>query len=330
MKKIKWGIIGLGKIARKFAKDLHETPNALLYAVASRSEDKAQDFAKQFCAEKAYGSYEEMVQDQEIDIIYIATPHSHHYENVMLCINAGHNVLCEKAFAINQQQVQRMVEAAKEKDVFLMEGMWSRFNPVILDAKKDVEVGAIGNLQAIKADFCFHFPYDLNSRLCDKKLGGGALLDIGIYPVFLSYFMLGVPVRMNVEAEYYPNGTDKNLIMLFDYSDGREAILNCSLQYYSPCDGYFFGDEGCIRLDGRWHEATSYTRFNKSMDNPITKGYGSKPLSFKFEIEEVHESLRNDLKQSSKWTWENSIELMKVLDDVRNEIGLSYGDLEKC
>jgi len=330
MEKIKWGIIGLGGIAAKFAKDIHESEGCEVYAVASRSIEKAETFGSKFGATNTYGSYEAMLNDHDIDIIYIATPHSHHYENTMICLNAGFNVLCEKAFAINKLQVQKMVAKAKEKNVFLMEGMWSVFNPTILAAKEEVKTGLIGNPLAVKADFCFHYPYDLTSRLIDKKRAGGALLDIGIYPIFLSYFMFGKPVRMNVEAEYFPNGADKNLVMLFDYENGEEAILNASLQYFSPCDGFIYGDKGCIRLHGRWHEATAFTRFAKSMDNPVTRGFGNRPLSFKYEIDEVNECLRKGAKQSEKWTWKNSLELMEILDMVRSEIGLDYGELESC
>ncbi len=320
--------MGLGKIAHKFAKDLKETESATLLGVASRSESKAKEFASQYQSKWAYGSYEDLLDNKEIDIIYVATPHSHHYENVMMCFDAGKNVLCEKAFAVNAKQVRAMVDKARQEGLFLMEGMWSRFNPALQDAKNDIESGLIGTLQAVKADFCFHQPYDLTSRLCNKKLAGGALLDIGIYPIFLSYYMLGKPVRMNVEAEYYPNGTDKNLVMLFDYENGREAILNCSLQYFSPCDGFLYGENGCIRIHGRWHEANTYTRFVKSMDFPVTKGYGHKPLSFKFEIEEVNSCLLNGQLESKKWTLQNSIELMEILDEVRSEIKLDYGGLE--
>lgn len=328
MEKIKWGIIGLGSIAGKFAKDLWESNDCEIYAVASRNLEKADAFAAKFGAKKAFGSYKEMLNETSIDIIYIATPHSHHYENTMMCLEAGFNVLCEKAFAINQLQVQKMVAKAKEKNVFLMEGMWSRFNPTILAAKKDIEDGMIGNPLAVKADFCFHYPFDESSRLIDKKRAGGALLDIGIYPIFLSYLIFGKPVRMNVEAEYFPNGADKNLVILFDYENGEEAILNASLQYFSPCDGFIYGDKGCIRLHGRWHEATSYTRFVKSMDDAVTKDFGNRPLSFKYEIDEVNACIRRGLKQSEKWSWKNSLELMAILDSVRKQIGLDYNELE--
>ncbi|GLR15570.1 Gfo/Idh/MocA family protein [Portibacter lacus] len=329
MKKIKWGIIGLGGIARKFAKDLNETEGCEIRAVASRSQVKADEFAATFNAQKAFGSYEDLMQDKEIDIIYIATPHSHHYENTMMCLEAGFNVLCEKAFAINREQAVIMIEKAREKNLFLMEGLWSRFNPAILGAFNDVKNGLIGNLCGVKADFCFHFPYDADKRLCNKNLGGGSLLDIGIYPIFLSYLFLGKPIRMNAEAEYFPNGTDKNLVMLFDYENGEEAILNSSLQYFSPCDAYIYGDEGCIRIHGRWHEANAYTRFKKNMDEPITKGFGTRPFSFKYEIDEVVACLKEGRKESAKWSLQNSLDLMEVLDSVRKDIHLNYGAIEE-
>jgi predicted dehydrogenase len=244
-------------------------------------------------------------------------------------MEAGFNVLCEKAFALNTAQVKAMIAKAKEKDVFLMEALWSRFNPAINAAKAEVNNGAIGNLKAIKADFCFRFDYDTSSRLVNKNLAGGALLDIGIYPIFLSYFFFGKPVRMYVDSEYYPNGADKNLVMLFDYENGEEAILNASLQYYSPSDGFLHGDEGSIQLHGRWHEAQAYTKFRKSFEDPDREEFGERSLTFGYEIDEVHECLGNGLKQSEKWTWQNSIEIMEIMDEIRGMIKLNYGEIEE-
>lgn len=329
MSKIKWGIIGLGSIAKKFAKDLKAHDDAIILSVASRSADKAQAFAEEFGAENYHSSYEELLRSKDIDIVYIATPHSHHYENTMMCLEAGHNVLCEKAFAMNKAQVVAMIEKAKDKNLFLMEALWSRFNPTILAAKEEVDKGGIGELRAVKADFCFNYPYDLNSRLVNKNLAGGALLDIGIYPIFLSYLFFGKPVRMHVDSEFFPNGADKNLVMLFDYENGEEAILNASLQYYSPCEGFLYGSEGCIHLHGRWHESMAYTKFRKSEDDAEFHEFDERVLTFGYEIDEVHECLRSGKKESDKWSLNNSIELMEILDEIRAMIGLDYGDLEK-
>ncbi len=328
MDQIRWGIIGLGSIARKFAKDLVDNSGAELVAVASRNLDKAKSFADDFAVENAFASYKELMSFNGLDIIYIATPHSHHYDLTMACLEHGRNVLCEKAFALNTAQVRKMIDKAKEKNVFLMEGLWSRFNPAILAARQDVEEGKIGKLLAVKADFCFQYDYNLESRLVNKDLAGGALLDIGIYPIFLSYLFFGKPVRMHVDSEFYPNGADKNLVMLFDYAGGEEAILNASLQYFSPCDGFLYGEKGCIRLHGRWHEATAYTRFKKSMDDPETYEFGERALSFGYEIDHVNDCLHKNLLESPSWTWENSIEIMEIMDEIRQMISLDYGEIE--
>ena len=155
------------------------------------------------------------------------------------------------------------------------------------------------------------------------------MLDIGIYPIFLSYLFLGKPVRMHVDSEFFPNGADKNLVMLFDYENGEEAILNASLQYYSPAEGFLYGSEGCIHIHGRFLESMAYTKFTKSEDDPEFNEFDERALTFGYEIDEVHECLRAGLKESTKWTLNNSIELMEILDEVRATIKLDYGEIEK-
>lgn len=329
MKEIKWGILGLGNIADQFASDLGMVEGSMLYAVASRSAEKAEAFKQKHGAVHAFGSYEEMMEDKAIDIIYIATPHSHHYQNTLMCLDAGFHVLCEKAFAVNANQVRAMISKAREKQLFLMEALWSRFNPTLRAVKEDVESGLIGRPLAVKADFCFYFDYNTSHRLVAKELAGGSLLDIGIYPIFFSYLFFGKPYRMYVDSEYFPNGVDKNLVMLFDYEGGEEAVLGSSLQYYSPGDAFIYGDKGSIRVDGRWHESDSYTRYEKSYENPTKRSFDIHGKGYTYEIEECMVCIRGGRLESSLWSWENSIELMEIMDDIRREINLNYGDIEK-
>jgi len=195
-RKIKWGIIGLGKIARKFADDLQLVANNELVAVASRSVERSQSFADHYQVKNYYGSYDEILQDDEVEVIYIATPHTGHYENTLKCLEYGKAVLCEKAFAMNLAQVEEMVAKAKEKQLFLMEALWTRFSPSMLKTIELVESGAIGNIRSIQADFGFNTPFNPDSRLFNKQLGGGSLLDVGIYPVFLASTLLGVPTSI--------------------------------------------------------------------------------------------------------------------------------------
>lgn len=328
MGNLRWGIIGLGNIAGQFANDLNLVKGSELYAVASRSIDKAEAFKETHYAKVAYGSYEELLADSEVDIIYIATPHSHHYQNTLMCLEAGKHVLCEKAFAVNTAQVKAMINKAKEKNLFLMEAMWSRFNPTIQAVKEDIDNGLIGKPLAVKADFCFYFDYNTSHRLIAKELAGGSLLDIGIYPIFLSYLMFGKPVRMYVDSEYFPNGVDKNVVMLFDYENGEEAILNSSLQYFSPGDAFIYGDKGSIRINGRWHESDGFTRYEKSYDNPLTTKFNIIGKGYSYEIMECERCVMEGKIQSDLWTWQNSIDIMEIMDEIRGMMGMDYGEIE--
>ena len=202
MKTYNWAILGCGRIAQKFAADLQLLPNVNLYAAASRNIEKAQDFVSTFSFDKAYGSYKEMVADEDVDIVYIATPHSFHLEHSLLCLNSKKAVLCEKAFAINQKEVLQMIAASKENNSFLMEAFWTRFNPDFLKVLEMIKSKELGELQHVKCDFKFFAAFDKQHRLFNKNLGGGSLLDIGIYPVFTALMTLGVPNEISIDVEF--------------------------------------------------------------------------------------------------------------------------------
>lgn len=215
-KTIHWGIIGLGKIARKFAEDLKLVPNCKLVAVASRDLTKAQSFAQDFGATYAYGDYEEITRNPIIDVIYIATPHHLHYENTVCCLENKKAVLCEKPFAMNLRQVQEMVALARKEEVFLMEALWTKFLPSFQKVNEIIKNGHIGEINMVQADFSFKANYNPESRLFDKALGGGSLLDIGIYPLFLATTLLGKPENIKAMATFDKTGADVNCGMVLD------------------------------------------------------------------------------------------------------------------
>lgn len=318
---LKWGILGPGKIAKNFAADLLLLKDKhVIQAVGSRSIERAKEFSAQFGVPSAYGSYESLLSDKEIDIIYIATPHHNHEEWAIKALNAGKHVLCEKPMGVNTLQTKRMIECAKENNRFLMEALWSRFNPTIKHAFELVNSGRIGEVKYIQADFAFSATFDPNSRLFNPELAGGATLDIGIYPIFLSYLFLGLPKEIKTSHKFAETGVDLQVSSIFSYPDS-EASLYWGLNSVSPMDALISGSKGSITIHGRWHEAdalTLKTETTEQIKKPrLGKGYSH-------EIMACYEAIQNGQNESSQWSWQNSIELSILLYSIRNQIGLSY------
>lgn len=318
-----WGIIAPGKIAHQFAQDLAKLDGARLSAVASRSQQRADAFAQQYGATFAYGSYEALMDCPELDAVYIASPHSHHYEHTLLCLNAGLPVLCEKAFAVNSQQAQAMVSLAREKQVFLMEALWTRFLPTTLKALELIQADAIGRVQSIKADFGFKANFDPEGRLFNPKLAGGALLDIGIYPVFLAYLMLGKPATIKALARMSSTGVDEETGMVFQYPDGRMAHLHATLKAHTKTEAFVYGDKGTLHFHTRWHEPTSISLIGED-GRPQNFQFDWPTNGYSYEAQEVMRCLDQGLTESPVWPLRCTLEMMEILDAVRKEIGLAY------
>jgi len=320
-----WGIIGLGKIANKFVKDLQLVEGANLYAVASRSLDRAKSFSKQHQADKYYGSYKELAEDPNIDVIYIATPHVFHYENTLMCLKAGKAVLCEKAFGMNKQEVETMILKSREKGVFLMEALWTRFIPATNKVLELLNSGLIGNLQSVRADFGFKAEYDPQKRVFNKQLGGGSLLDIGIYPIFLSLLTLGVPEKIQAMAIMSPTGADNTCMMLFDYSNEQTAVLDASLMVSTPVEGWLYGDKGSLKMHHRFHHTKEISHY-KGQELIGTYQVDFIGNGYYHEIVEVMDCLKAGEIESKKMPLSFSLDLITVLDGVRESIGLSYDE----
>ncbi|MCO6477938.1 MAG: Gfo/Idh/MocA family oxidoreductase [Phaeodactylibacter sp.] len=318
-----WGIIGPGRIAHKFAQDLDKLPNARLHAVASRSEERARAFALQYGAPHAYGSYEEITSCPGLDVVYIATPHPGHRDNALLCLQAGIPVLCEKPFAMNSGQVQEMVNAARATGVFLMEAIWTRFTPSTVKALELIGHGMIGDVLSVKADFGFRPPFDPKSRLFDMALGGGSLLDIGIYPVFLALLVLGKPAEIHASAHLGATGVDEEIGMLFKYENGQMAHLHSTIRSFTKTEAFIYGERGAIHLHTRWHEPTALSLILEDR-RPQDYRFDYHTNGYSFEAEEVMHCLDNGLKESPLLPLSFSQSLMEVLDTVRGKIGLEY------
>uniref|UniRef100_UPI0035669924 Gfo/Idh/MocA family protein n=1 Tax=Pontiella sp. TaxID=2837462 RepID=UPI0035669924 len=249
MQDIKWGIIGCGGIARKFVSSLNALEQGTLSAVASSSPERAGAFAAETGAGTSYGSYAELIADPEIDIIYIATTHNFHHRNLIECLEGGKSVLCEKPLTVNAAQAEEAIQLAHKNNCFLMEGMWTRFLPAIQKAKALLQAGAIGERLSVKADLSFRGPDDPKHRLFNRELAGGALLDVGIYPLSLAAFMMErQPVKVQSHAVIGPTGVDDRSFYLLDYGDGLTAHLSSGITAALPVDAYISGSKGFIKI----------------------------------------------------------------------------------
>ncbi|MEE2773011.1 MAG: Gfo/Idh/MocA family oxidoreductase [Bacteroidota bacterium] len=322
MKKIKWGIIGLGKIAGKFAGDLQKVEEAILYGVASRNMEKAEEFKEDFHAEKAFGSYEAILKDEEVDVIYVATPHVYHAEITKDCLHHGKAVLCEKPFAMNRSQVEEMIALAKEKNIFLMEALWTKFLPHFKAVEETIKTGKYGKIKAIKADFGFKADYNPEKRLFNKDLGGGSLLDIGIYPVFLAHHFLGMPDSVQAEAIIGKTGVDERCDIRFHYNNGTSAELFSTLQEDSGTTAEIELENGKITMHSRFHEPTS-AQFEIDGKMEI-RNYGVTTKGYNFEAEHVTKMLQQGKKESDIMSFQDSLELISLLDSIREKIDLQY------
>ncbi len=320
--KIRWGIIGLGGIAHKFANDLKLVQNAEITAVASRNIDNALAFKSEYSASYAFGSYEELFQNKEVDVVYIATPHTSHKEWSIKAMDQGKHVLCEKPMGMNRADIEELISVAKRNRVFLMEALWTRFKPAIKNIRTLIAQGEIGDISYIHADFAF-FALDRpeEGRLLNPELGGGSLLDIGIYPIFLSYLLLGMPEKVQSSSKFYKTGVEIQTSMIFEYPNAQ-AILYSGLTSESKMEAEISGSAGSIYLKPRWHEAEGYTLIKggeiQNFDLPAP-GNG-----YTYEIEEVHACLQAHKLESNLWSYQNSLDLAQLLETVRIQNGITF------
>ncbi len=318
-----WGIIGIGKIANKFAQDLQVTPNANLLAVASRSIEKAQGFAQQYGATFFYGSYEEILNTPDLHAVYIATPHVAHCENTLMCLEHQIPVLCEKPFAMNATEVRRMISLAQFQKTFLMEALWTRFLPSILKTLELIQQGLIGELISIKADFGFKAEFDPKSRLFNPGLGGGSLLDVGVYPVFLAQLLLGKPDHIRAVANIGLSRVDEDCGILLQYKNNKMALLHSSIVTETATEAMICGEKGNIRINTRWHEPTSITLLIAG-EEPRDFFFDYNSNGYRYEIEEVMKCVRNGQTESELLSLDFSLDLMELLDEIRMKAGIYY------
>lgn len=323
MKKYNWGILAPGRIAHKFASDLKLLPNAVLYAVGSRSLHRATEFARKYEIEKAYGSYAELAADSEVDVIYIASPHVGHYADTLMCLKNSKAVLCEKPIAMNGKQLAIMTKTAQQNNVFFMEALWTRFIPSFLKFKEIVESGAIGDVKIIESDFCFKAPYNPEGRLFNPFLGGGSLLDIGIYPVFMALTMAGTPDTIQSMASIGATNVDECCSLLFKHPNGILSILYCSIVNTGRTQTMVYGNKGYIRLNTMWHMPTSIDVIPDN-EKPEHISFEEPGNGYQYEADEVMKCLDKNKISSDVFSWQHSAELISVLDTIRDQLGIKY------
>ncbi len=326
MKKIKWGIIGTGKIAHTFAEALAGCEDAELLAVASRTTEKAQKFAEKFGFKRFYGSYSQLADDSDIDAVYIATPMASHYNDAIMCLNAGRNVLCEKTVALNAGQLEDILSLAKQKNLFFMEAMWMKCRPVYLKMMEWIKNGKIGEPQYIKADFSNFIPYNSNDRLFRLDCGGGALLDLGVYPLTLADAVLGTPDEILSSAHIGKDGVDLHNSIILRYNDGRFASMDNGFEIQLSNNAVISGDKGYITL-GRWFHCTCETSLFSKEGSLIEKFESPNEINgYEYEIKEVHRCLNNGLKESPLVPHADTVRVMKLMDECRRQWNMLFNE----
>lgn len=323
MQPVRWGILGTGNIANQFAKGLAALEDAELVAIGSRRAESANRFADTYNVPNRHDSYEALAADPDVEIVYVATPHVYHAENSLLCLNAGKGVLCEKPFTLNTAQAQRVIDVARQQQIFLMEAVWTRFLPHLDEAMRLVADGAIGEVTMLQANFGFRTQVDAASRLFDPALGGGALLDVGIYPVYLAHLLLGKPQEVRSLAHLGSTGVDEQAAFLFGYTGGAVAVLSTAIRADLPHTAVIAGTAGRIVLNERWWAPSSFTLqrdgHSEETITPSIIGNG-----YNYEAAEAGRCLRAGLLESAKLPHQLTLDVMQSMDALRAEWGLRY------
>lgn len=324
MKTINWGIIGAGTIAKTFATALSSMENTKLSAVASRDMKRAREFADRFHVEKAYASYEELAKDPGIDVIYIGTPNTEHKANAALCIRNKKAVLCEKPFTLNATESEELISMAREYKVFLMEAMWTKFLPVTDTVKRWITEKRIGEVRHMKISFGFRAEFDLNSRLFNPDLAGGALLDVGIYPITYAIHMMGkLPDQVTSSAVLGRSGVDEQNVITFKFRDGVLADLSSAISAATGNDAVIIGDKGKIIIPDFWmgSRARMYDADNNLIDSFL------QPFAvngYEYEAEEVNRCIREGRPDSRINPLNDTLAIIKLMDQIRAQWGLVY------
>ena len=320
---IRWGILGTGRIAGLFATGLASVPGAEIAAVGSRTQEAADAFGDRFAISRRHGSYAALAADPDVDVIYVATPHTLHAENSLLCLGAGKAVLCEKPFALNARQADEVIAFARGRGLFLMEAMWSRYYPAMVRARELLAGGAIGEPRLLNADLGFRSQVNPAGRLYNPALGGGALLDVGVYPVSFASMVFGTPTDILTRGHLGETGVDEQGAIILGYPGGRLAVLYTSIRTPTPHEGTIMGMEGMLRIGLDWHKPDRVTLNRPGQPEEVTRipfeGNG-----YNYEAAEVVACLRDGRTESAIMPLDETLAIMRTLDAIRERWGLTY------
>ena len=323
VRKFRWGILGTGAIARQFVRGLRSVPEAEVLAVGSRSEASAAKFADKRNIPRRHASYHALASDPDVDVVYIATPHPFHAENTTLCLEAGKAVLCEKPFCVNAAEAERVVGLAREKGLFLMEGMWTRFFPLMGEVRRLVSEVALGEVRMLNVDFGFRADPNPASRLFAPGLGGGALLDVGVYCVSFASMILGRPSGSVGISHLGETGVDEQASVVLEHEGGRLANLAIGIRTTTPQEATIMGTEGYVRIHAPWWRPKSMTisrpgEEDESVEAPVS-GNG-----FNYEAAEVMRCLEAGKTESDIMPLDETVSVMRTMDTIRAAWGLRY------
>ena len=319
---VKWGIIGPGAIANAFAKEVNNSQGGNVIALFGRNEERAKNFSEEYDLVKYYTNIDEFLNSEEIDAVYIATPHSNHMEFAEKCIRAGKHVLCEKPFSYNYKSSKEMLELAKENNVFIMEALWTLFLPAINKAKTWVKENKIGKVKLITANFGFKSEEDVNSRLYNANLAGGALLDVGIYPILFSNFIMNdIPKEIKATATMTRTGVDETDVIDLKYKDGALASVTCSIAAETDNTAVIYGEKGKIVIPTFWMAKEAYL-YSYENEEKFEDKYNE--AGYKYEIIEANNCIVNNALESDIASHDVTLYLARIMDEIREQIGLVY------
>lgn len=318
-----WGILGCGHIAGQFATSLSLIPNVRLRAVASRSQERASKFAQKFDAEKSYDSYEKLARDPEVNAIYIATTHNFHFDHAMLCLNNKKAVLCEKPLTVNAQEGKRLIDHSRKHNIFLMEAFWSRFLPFSETLMSLVRKGIIGDIRLLQADFGFNMSYDPDNRAYNPNLAGGALLDVGIYPLNFAQMIFGDhPEEIQSTCTFAKTGVDAQSAYILRYPGGQIAVLNSAVNVETRHDAWLYGSEGYMHLPDFFQAQKIHIHKKNGEGQTVLTPYLS--TGYSYEAEEVMRCVQSDKIESEVMPLSESLEILEIMDKIRDSWGMKY------
>ncbi|WP_192498560.1 Gfo/Idh/MocA family protein [Ornithinimicrobium pratense] len=320
---IRWGLLAAGKIAHALAQAVRETEGGQLVAVAARDAVRAAEFARAHDIPLSYGGYEELCTDPDVDVVYISSTNPHHADQAVRCLESGKHVLVEKPIALTVADAERIVETARTRGLFAMEAMWTRCQPLVLDLADRVREGQIGRVRSFHAAFTVPFEYDAAHRIFDLENGGGALLDLGVYPVALAHLLLGHPTDVQVLGATVPTGVDAQAALQWMNADGAVAQVICDSQSHGSSRTVVRGTEGWIEVHGPVTQPESFT-VHRGPDAEEGEHVTGDRRGFVHEVEEVHRCLREGLLQSPLVPHADTVAIMTILESARRELGVRY------